>query len=114
VFYLFEGTYNSSELQLLWESHRPVTVNSELLLTEYRLIDTRTTSTEDTAPLLMAAEPTHPRLRPNDTAGQSPRSTCLYTCYNALEKNIVSSTFDNYRKIAFYYISNLTNYNDYK
>ncbi|CAB3369314.1 Hypothetical predicted protein [Cloeon dipterum] len=61
-------TYNSSELQLQWESTRPVTVNSELLLTEYRLIDTRTTSTEDTEPLLTAAEPTHPRLRPNDSA----------------------------------------------
>jgi hypothetical protein len=35
----FSGTHNSSELILFWESDSPVTVNKDLHLTEYRLIN---------------------------------------------------------------------------
>lgn len=33
------GTHNSSELKLFWESESPVTVNKDLHLTEYRLVN---------------------------------------------------------------------------
>ena len=33
------GTHNSSELNLFWESESPVTVNKDLHLTEYRLVN---------------------------------------------------------------------------
>jgi hypothetical protein len=35
----FAGTHNSSELNLFWESDSPVTVNKDLHLTEYRLVN---------------------------------------------------------------------------
>lgn len=37
--YQFPGTHNSSELNLFWESDSPVTVNRDLHLTEYRLVN---------------------------------------------------------------------------
>jgi hypothetical protein len=37
----FSGTYNSSELDLFWEYDSPVTVNRDLHLTEYRLVNVR-------------------------------------------------------------------------
>jgi hypothetical protein len=33
------GTHNSSDLNLFWESDSPVTVNRDLHLTEYRLVN---------------------------------------------------------------------------
>jgi hypothetical protein len=35
----FAGTHNSSQLTLFWESDSPVTVNKDLHLTEYRLVN---------------------------------------------------------------------------
>jgi hypothetical protein len=37
--YELAGTHNSSDLNLFWESDSPVTVNRDLHLTEYRLVN---------------------------------------------------------------------------
>ena len=34
------GTHNTSDLMLAWEHESPVTVNKDLHLTEYRLVNT--------------------------------------------------------------------------
>jgi hypothetical protein len=37
--YQFPGTYDSEELELFWEPDDPITVNRDLQLSEYRLVN---------------------------------------------------------------------------
>ncbi|KAF4524497.1 hypothetical protein B566_EDAN011508 [Ephemera danica] len=71
---ILERTYNTSDLRLSWEAHRPVSVNSQLLLTEYRLIDTRTLSAEQASGHArgLAVEPPHSKLEPPSEVSEAP------------------------------------------
>ena len=53
--YELAGTHNSSDLNLFWESDSPVTVNRDLHLTEYRLVNMWSNFSVATLPLYLDA-----------------------------------------------------------